>query len=149
MDRKLNWPRLIILRLGSKPKSLQTHRILFENTKNPLSTKAKKRQIFQKSIFIGKLFLQKSPWYGSSGRSAKWKMLVHWSSFFHLFLKNWTFTTTKHTFTSRVWFQPQFFMKKHFFIWSHLGFISWRILYSLLRRVRHNSKIWPRKRPSK
>ena len=33
------------------------------------------------------------------------------------------------------------FHEKHFFIWSHLGFISWRI-YSLLRRVRHNSKIW-------
>ena len=46
------------------------------------------------------------------------------------------------------WFQPQFFMKKHFCIWSNLGFISWRI-YSLLRRVRHNSKIWPKKRPSK
>ena len=46
------------------------------------------------------------------------------------------------------WSQPQFLMRKHFFIWSHLGFISWRI-YSLLWRVRHNSKIWPKKRPSK
>ena len=37
-------------------------------------------------------------------------------------------------------FNPSCSWKKHFLIWSHLGFISWRT-YSLLLRVRHNSKI--------
>ena len=60
--------------------------------------------------------------------------------FLSYFLQKLDFYDNKRTFTSCFWSQPQFFMKRHFFIWSHLGFISWRI-YSLLRRVRHNSKI--------
>ena len=66
--------------LTNSPESLRRHQ------KTP-SNKIQKRQIFRKSIFIGKLFRQKSTWYGSSGRSAKWKILVHWSSFFHRFKK--------------------------------------------------------------
>ena len=46
-----------------------------------------KRPDFRKPIFVGKLFRQKSTSYGTSGRSAKWKMLVHRSSFFHRFFK--------------------------------------------------------------
>ena len=42
--------------------------------------------------FWGKVFLQKLTSYGTSGRSAKGKMLVRWSFFFHPFFKNWTFT---------------------------------------------------------
>ena len=36
-------------------------------------------------IFVEKLFLQKSTSYGSSGQSGWGKMLVFWSSLFHLF----------------------------------------------------------------
>ena len=61
-------------------------KISSKHQKTP-SEKVQKRQIFRKQNFIGKLFRQKSTWYGSSGRSAKWKILVHWSSFFHLFEK--------------------------------------------------------------
>ena len=56
----------------------------FRKRPKPPSNKSKKRQHFWKTIFIGKLFRHKSTSYGSSGRSAKWKMLVRWSSFFHL-----------------------------------------------------------------
>ena len=87
LDGWLNWPRGIIFRQDSEPKSLRTHRNLFENTKKTTSTKVQKRKNIRKPIFIGKLFRQKSTWYGSSGRSAKWKILVHWSSFFHRFQK--------------------------------------------------------------
>jgi hypothetical protein len=100
----------------------------------------KKRHIFWKPMFRPKRFLQKSTSYGSSGRSAWGKILVHWSSNFHTFLENWVFTTKKRPFTSSFWSRPQVFMKKDFFIWSLLWFISCRT-YSLLRRVRHNSKI--------
>ena len=106
----------------------------------PRSGKSPKRKLLWKPIFCAKRFLQKSTSYGSSGRSAKWKMLAHWSSIFHTFFKNWTFTTKKRPFTSSVLSQPQLFVKKHFFIWSLLWFISWRI-YSLLWWARHNSKI--------
>ena len=94
-------------------------------------------------MFRPKRFLEKSASYGSSGRSAWGKMLVHWSSNFHRFFKNLVFTTKKRPFTSSFWSRPQVFVKKDFFIWSLLWFISWRI-YSLLWRVRHNSKIWPK-----
>ena len=77
-------------------------------------------------MFRAKRFLEKSTSYGSSGRSAWGKMLVHWSSIFHTFFKNWVFTTKKQPFTSNVWSRPQVFMEKHFFIWSLLWFISCR-----------------------
>ena len=64
------------------------------------------------------------------------------------FLQQLDLYDKKLTFTRCVWSQPQFFMKRHFFIWSHLGFISWRI-YSLLWRVRHYSKVSSKNRPSK
>ena len=134
----LNWPRLIIFRFQAKmitnpKKSLRTH------PKSP-SQKVPKRQIFWKQMFRAKRFLQKWTSYGSSGRSAWGKILAHWSSIFHTFFKNWTFTTKKRHFTSSFWSRPQVFLKKYFFIWSLLWFISCRT-YSLLRRVRHNSKI--------
>ena len=114
-------------------KSLRKH------PKSP-SQKDKKRQIFWKQMFRAKRFLQKSTSYGSSGRSAWGKILVHWFSNFHTFLKNWVFTTKKRPFTSSFWSRPQVSLKKYFFIWSLLWFISCGT-YSLLRRVRHNSKI--------
>ena len=74
----------------------------------PPSQKAKKRQIFRKPIFIRKLFRQKSTSYGSSGRSAKWKILVHWSSFFHSFCKNTISTIKQMTFTRCFALNPSF-----------------------------------------
>ena len=44
-------------------------------------------------IYIYIHFLLKLTPYGSSGRSAKWNMLVHLSSFFYKFAKNLTFWT--------------------------------------------------------
>ena len=62
LDRKLNWPPNNIFRHGSKPKSLQTHRNLFENTQNhppKKSPKAKKRQLFRKLILCRKTLSSK------------------------------------------------------------------------------------------
>ena len=91
-----------------------------------------------KPFFVGKRFLRKSTSYGTSDRSAKWKILVHWS-FFPYFLQKLDLRDQKTKFYPVVCSQPSFPLKNAFFIWSLLWFISWRT-YSLVRRVRHNSK---------
>ena len=53
LDGWLNWPRGIIFRQDSKPKSLQSHQNLLENTKNhppEKSPKDQKRPDFWKPI---------------------------------------------------------------------------------------------------
>ena len=106
--RSLNWDRGIIFRQGSKPKSLLIPQIFCKNAQNQ-PKKTPKTSNCPKTDFFGKLILQKSTSYGTSGRSAKGKMTAHWSSFFQVFIKNSTST----------WFLPSkfhFFMKTHFFI---------------------------------
>jgi len=57
----LNWPRLIIFRLGSEPKSLQTHRNLFENTKKHPPKKPKNVKFSQNRCFVQNGFLKSRP----------------------------------------------------------------------------------------
>ena len=87
-------------------------------------TSAKTAKMVNADLFLGKLDVKKSPSYGTSGRSAKGKMTVHWSSLYQVFLKKLTFTIADHTFTLCFWSRPQFFMKTHFFIWSRLRCVS-------------------------
>ena len=69
---------------------------------------------WEKYVFIkiviseNKLFLQKSTSYGSSGRSAWGKMLVFWSSLFHVF------TPTHHQYS----IAREDFCILHFFSWK-------------------------------
>ena len=51
LDGWLNWPRGIIFRQDSEPKSLQTHRNLFEHTKKHLPKKSK-NVIFSENRFL-------------------------------------------------------------------------------------------------
>ena len=129
----LNWPPGNIFRQDSEPKWLQIHQNHFENTQNHPPKKLKqnqKRQIWWKPFFVGKLVRRKSTSYGSSGRSAKWKMLVHWSSFFHTFCKNLISTITKLTFTRCFDLNPSFSWKSTFsfgaiwdlFLEEHIAF---------------------------
>ena len=57
----LNWPRLIIFRLGSKPKSLQTHRNLFGNTKTHPPKKPKNVFCFENRCFVQNGFFKSRP----------------------------------------------------------------------------------------
>ena len=111
LDRTLNWPPNIIFRQGSKPKWLQIQRNLLENTQNHPPKKSQKSnnvKFSENRFCVGKLFRQKSTSYGSSGRSAKWKMLVHWSSVFHTFCKNEISTIKKRTVTRCFDLNPSF-----------------------------------------
>ena len=114
LDRKLSWPPNNIFRHGSKPKSLQTCRNLFGNAQNHPPTKPKHVNFSENRFLVGKLFLQKSTSYGSSGRSAKWKMLVHWSSSFHNFCKN-LISTIKNGFLPGVLISTPVFHEKTLF----------------------------------
>ena len=138
----LNWPPGNIFRQDSEPKWLQIHQNLFENTRYHPPKKLQKdqtRQIFWKPICVGKRFRRKSTSYGSSSRSAKWKVLVHWSSVFHTFFKNSTFTIQNGLLPGVFYLNPSCSRKNTF----SFGAI-WDLFleeYSLWRRVRHNSKI--------
>ena len=57
----LNWPRLIIFRLGSKPKSLQTRQNVFENAQNHFLTKPKNVNISEHQFLLGKHFIKSRP----------------------------------------------------------------------------------------
>ena len=61
------------------------------------------------TIFVEKLFLQKSTSYGTSGRSARGKMLVFWSSLFHVF-------TSTHQIYSIL---REYFCIWHIFSWKN------------------------------
>ena len=139
LGRRLNWPLLIIFRHGSKPKSLQIHQNLFGNAQNHPPKKQKNVKFSENRCYWKTL---------SSKVDLIWQLrpirkvenartLIFYHSYF---LQKLDFYDQKTYFYPVFWSQPQFSMKKHFFIWSHLGFISWRI-YSLVQRVRHNSKM--------
>ena len=76
--------------------------------------KSQKTSTFPKTVFVGKLFLQKSTSYGTSGRSAKWKMLIRWSSFFHTFCNNLISTIKKPTSTRCFDLNPSLSWKNTF-----------------------------------
>ena len=63
------------------------------------------------------VFSNKSTSHATSDKTAMCKMTVYWSSHYQLFIKKLTLT---------VFIQCKFnlFTKSHFFIWSHLRYIS-------------------------
>ena len=115
--------------LCSKPRSLHICKHLLGNVQNH-SPKNVETSISLKTDLFGtdfrKLDLKKSTSYGTSGRSAKGKMTVHWSSFYQVFIKN-NFYREKSTFLKGFLGQTHILMEKHFFIWSHLRCVCKRL----------------------
>ena len=126
LDRMLNWDPNNICRHGSRPKCLQTHRNLFGNTRNhpPKNTKNVK---FYETRFFWKTLSSKVDLIWQLRPIRKVENARTLILFLSYFLQKLDFYDKKTDFYPVFWSQPQFFMKKHFFIWSHLGFISWRI----------------------
>ena len=87
------------------------------------------------------LFCHESTSCGSSGRSATWNMLVHWSSRF-VCSTTWL-SRRKHNLLPQAFDIKPTFCSVCLSFWSNFGFISGRT-YSVLRWVRHNSKIGSR-----
>ena len=61
LDRKLSWPPNIIFRLGSKPKSLQTHRNLFGNTQNRLPERSNNVKFSENQFVLENGFFESRP----------------------------------------------------------------------------------------
>ena len=122
-SQKLNWDPLIIFRLGCKPEALHICKILTENVDHHVPKKCKHVDISENRFVGARLFLEKSIPYATSGHAHKWKMIVHWSSLYQVVIKKFTFTI-KMIFILFLWSQTKFFMRRHFFIWSHLRCVS-------------------------
>ena len=138
----LNWDPNNIFRLGSKPKLLQIQRNLLENIHNHHPKKSKKIRnvkLSENRCFVQNGFFKNRPHMAAQAdpQSGKCSYIDRLS---FILSSQTVLLRSKTDLYLMFWSQPQFFMKTHFFIWSHLGFISCRT-YSLLRRVRHNSKI--------
>ena len=131
----LNWPPSNIFRLGSKPKSLQTHRKLFENTQNnfPNVTISENRFVGENSFFKSRphMAAQADP------PEAKCSYIDPLS--FILSSKTGLSRPKNDLLTQVFDLDPRFSWKSTF---SFGGFFDLFLEeYSLLRRVRHNSKI--------
>ena len=147
MDGWLNWPRLIIFRLGSKPKWLQILQNLLENTQNhppkkkqktPTTLNFLKTDLCRKTL-SSKVDLVWQLWPIRKVENAR-TLILFLSSFLKK-TKKTGLSRPKHSLLPQDFdLDPSFSMKKSVFIWSLIWFIS-RRTYSLVRRVRHNSKI--------
>ena len=68
-----------------------------KNGRNHLNTQGPNTDLFQKR------FLEKSTSYGTSGRSAKWKMIVHGSSFYDVLMSHQLFHENTLFHVGAVW----------------------------------------------
>ena len=96
LDGWLNWPRGIIFRQDSEPKSLQTHRNLFEHTKKHLPKKSNNAKFSENRFLLENSFVKSRPHMAALAdpQSGKYSYIDPLS-----FIvskkdeKNWTFTT--------------------------------------------------------
>ena len=91
-----------------------------------LSNNGVQTSIFLKTVSWGKLTVNKLASYGTSGRSAKGKMIVHWSSFYQISSKRLALQIKTQKFACRFWSQTQFLIINENIVWSRLRCVSTR-----------------------